>query len=68
MRIDFRWAALLAAVGAAGANAGGLHRAYVEVQGDTIALTAGPEVGRYTRELRPTRVLVVRRTSRTECP
>jgi hypothetical protein len=52
----------------AGADAGGLHRAYVEVQGDTIALTGGPEVGRYTRELRPTRVLSVRRVSRTECP
>lgn len=51
-----------------GSDAGGLHRAYVEVQGDTIALTAGPELGRYTRELRPTRVLVVRRVSRTECP
>lgn len=44
------------------------QRAYVEVQGDTIALTAGPEVGRYTREFRPTRVLVARPAPRAECP
>jgi hypothetical protein len=51
-----------------GADAGGFHRAYVELHGDTVALTGGPEVGRYTRELRPTRVLVVRHPLRTECP
>ncbi|MGH7636253.1 MAG: hypothetical protein ACREOK_01275 [Gemmatimonadaceae bacterium] len=44
------------------------QRAYVEVQGDTVALTAGPEVGRYTREFRPTRVLVARPAPRAECP
>ena len=46
----------------------GFQLAYVEVQGDTLALTAGPEVGRYTRELRPTRVLVARPAPRAECP
>jgi hypothetical protein len=46
----------------------GFQRAYVEVQGDTIALTAGPEVGRYARELRPTRVLVARPAPSAECP
>ncbi len=45
----------------AGADAGSFQRAYVEVQGDTVALTAGPEVRRFTRELRPTRVLLVER-------
>ena len=44
------------------------QRAYVEVQGDTIALTAGPEVGRYAREFRPTRVLVARAAPRADCP
>ena len=46
----------------------GYQRVYVELQGDTIPLTAGPEVGRYTREFRPTRVLVDRPVLRGECP
>jgi hypothetical protein len=49
-------------------DAGGYRRAYVEVQGDTVALTAGPQVRRYTRELRLTRVLTGRRVSPAECP
>jgi len=49
-------------------DAGGFHRAYVEVQGDTVALTGGPEMRRYTRELRPIRVLEVRRVLDAECP
>ena len=49
-------------------DAGGYRRAYVEVKGDTVALTAGPQVGRYTRELRLTRVLTGRRISPAECP
>ena len=49
-------------------DAGGFHRAYVEVRGDTVALTAGPELGRYTRELRLTGVLDVRRVLDVECP
>ena len=49
-------------------DAGGFYRAYVEVQGDTVALTGGPEMRRYTRELRPIRVLEVRRVLDVECP
>ena len=49
-------------------SAEGFRQAYVEAQGDTIALTAGPEVGRYTREFRPTRILVARPAPRAECP
>lgn len=49
-------------------DAGGFHRAYVEVQGDTVALTAGPELGRYTGELRLTGILDVRRVAEAKCP
>lgn len=49
-------------------DAGGFYRAYAEVRGDTVALTAGPEVGRYTRELRLIGVLDVRRVLDVECP
>ncbi len=49
-------------------DAGGYRRMYVEVQGDTVALTAGPQMRRYTRELRLTRVLIGTRVSPAECP
>ena len=48
--------------------AGGFRRAYVEVQGDTVPLTVGREVGRYTWELRPTRVLAAGPAPRADCP
>lgn len=52
----------------AGADAGHFQLAYAEVLGDTVALTAGPEVRRYQRELRLTRVVLVDRpAARAEC-
>ncbi len=49
-------------------DAGGYRRAYIEVKGDTVALTAGPQLGRYTRELRLTRVFTGRRVPPGACP
>jgi hypothetical protein len=46
----------------------GIRRAYAEVRGDTVAVTAGRSALGYERELRVTRVLIVRPAQGSVCP
>ena len=49
-------------------HAPGIRRAYAEVRGDTVAVTAGRSTLGYERELRITRVLIVRPAQGGVCP
>jgi hypothetical protein len=46
----------------------GIRRAYAEVRGDTVAVTASRSAVGYERELRVTRVLIVRPAQGGVCP
>lgn len=46
----------------------GTRRAYVEVKGDTVAVNPGRLAIAYERELRVTRVLIVRPAQSGMCP
>ena len=46
----------------------GIRRAYAEVRGDTVAVTSGRLAIAYERELRVTRVLIVRPAQGGVCP
>jgi hypothetical protein len=49
-------------------RAPGIRRAYAEVRGDTVAVTAGRLAAAYERELRVTGVLIVRPAQGGVCP